>query len=57
MYVHTRSAITWSMDLSTSRVSVVAMVWRTKGCSEPKLMGPQVTVRVGRRFVLYRSTQ
>ena len=45
------------MDASTSRVSVVAMVWRTRGCSDPKLMGPHVTVRVGRRLVLYRSTQ
>lgn len=27
------------------------------GCSDPKEIGPHVTVRVGRRVVLYRSTQ
>ena len=41
--------IACSMVPSTSDVSVVAIVWRTSGCSEPNLTGPHSTVRVFRR--------
>mmetsp|Transcript_3439 Transcript_3439/g.9980 ORF Transcript_3439/g.9980 Transcript_3439/m.9980 type:complete len:220 (+) Transcript_3439:1969-2628(+) len=47
--------ITCSMVPSTSDVSVVAIVCRTSGCSEPNLIGPHSTVRVSRRFTSYRS--
>ena len=47
----------WSAEPSTSLVSVVAMVWRTSGCSLPNLTDPAVTVRVFRRVTLYRSSQ
>ena len=42
-------AMTCSMVPSTSEVSVVAIVCRTSGCSEPNLIGPHSTVRVLRR--------
>mmetsp|Transcript_59955 Transcript_59955/g.158326 ORF Transcript_59955/g.158326 Transcript_59955/m.158326 type:complete len:252 (-) Transcript_59955:24-779(-) len=49
--------ITWSIVPLTSLVDVVPIVWRTIGCSEPKLIGPHVTVRVGRRNTSLRSSQ
>ena len=45
-------AMICAIDPSMSEVSVVAIVWRTIGCSEPNLTGPAVTVRVGRRVTL-----
>ena len=45
------------MVASTSAVSVVAIVCRTIGCSEPKLTGPQLTVRVLRRVTSCKSSQ
>mmetsp|Transcript_18284 Transcript_18284/g.41742 ORF Transcript_18284/g.41742 Transcript_18284/m.41742 type:complete len:203 (+) Transcript_18284:1951-2559(+) len=49
--------ITCSMVPFTSDVSVVAIVCRTIGCSEPNFTGPHSTVRVLRRITLDRSSQ